>query len=75
MKLALFVLHFVLGIFFKKTFRLAYVGGLDHTVSYCYNCGTRKYYLLFNRMTISDYNTKPALGDRAILFLKLHGFT
>ena len=27
----------------------------------------------FNRMTISDYNTKPVRGDHAILFLKLHG--
>ena len=28
-----------------------------------------------NRMTISDYNTKPVRGDHAILFMKLHGFT
>ena len=28
----------------------------------------------FNRMTISDYNTKPVCGDRAII-LKLYGFT
>ena len=28
-----------------------------------------------NRMTISDYNTKPVRGDRAIIFLKLYGFT
>ena len=28
-----------------------------------------------NHTTISDYYTKPVCGDRAILFLKLHGFT
>ena len=28
---------------------------------------------MYNRMTISDYNTKPVRGDRAII-LKLHGF-
>ena len=30
--------------------------------------------LFCNRMTISDYNTKPIHGDCAII-LKLHGFT
>ena len=28
-----------------------------------------------NRMTISDYNIKPACGDRAIILLELQGFT
>ena len=31
--------------------------------------------LTSNCMTISNYNTKPILRDRAIIFLKLHGFT
>ena len=36
---------------------------------------TQVKYFSPNRMTISDYNTKPIHGDRAISFLKLHGFT
>ena len=38
---------------------------------------TLKHYLGFitnNRMTISDYNTKPIRGDRGVI-LKLHRFT